>query len=407
MDCDMRETYTFHRRVLKLLQWHCPPTLWHLKTPVHMFALDALVEAYPNAKFLWSHRDPAKVMGSVCSLIRYVRSWSSDRDDPEELGAEQLDSWAEAIRRAMDFRKRVGDDRFADVSFADLQNDPVRTLQASYVSLGLTFSDATARSVEQWAGEHKPGARGTHDYDLGRLRANARACPRTVRGLPRDLRRDRMTRPVRRRRNKLAPDPDVRRAIVAAASEALREQGVRGLSIAAVLDRAELSTRAFYRHFESKDQLVAAVFLEMAGAEERRLRRRMAKAADPVEAVATWIDGRLDLAFDENIKSDLRRLSLEAQSQMFAAPELIQPAYAEMLKPLIEQLHRGLILRVFHDIDPVTEAQSIQGVVWASTERQWAAGDCRRAEVRQRALRFCLRGLGVAPETIADIAARD
>jgi AcrR family transcriptional regulator len=216
-----------------------------------------------------------------------------------------------------------------------------------------------------------------------------------------------MTRPVRRRRNKLAPDPDVRRAIVAATSEALREQGVRGLSIAAVLDRAELSTRAFYRHFESKDQLVAAVFLEMAGAEERRLRRRMAKAADPVEAVATWIDGRLDLAFDAKIKSDLRRLSLEAQSQMFAAPELIQPAYQQMLKPLIEQLHRGLILHVFHDIDPVTEAQSIQGVVWASTERQWAAGDCQRAEVRQRALRFCLRGLGVAPETIADIAACD
>ena len=216
-----------------------------------------------------------------------------------------------------------------------------------------------------------------------------------------------MTRPIRRRRNKLAPDPDVRRAIVAATSEALREQGVRGLSIAAVLDRAELSTRAFYRHFESKDQLVAAVFVEMAGAEERRLRRRMAKAADPVEAVATWIDGRLDLAFDEKIKSDLRRLSLEAQSQMFAAPELIQPAYQQMLKPLIEQLHRGLILHVFHDIDPVTEAQSIQGVVWASTERQWAVGDCRRAEVRQRALRFCLRGLGVAPETIADIAACD
>ena len=56
-----------------------------------MFALDALVEAYPNARFLWSHRDPAKVLGSVCSLIHYMRSWSSDRDDPEELGAEQLE----------------------------------------------------------------------------------------------------------------------------------------------------------------------------------------------------------------------------------------------------------------------------------------------------------------------------
>ena len=166
MDCDMRGTYTFHRRVLKLLQWHCPPTLWHLKTPVHMFALDALVEAYPNAKFLWSHRDPAKVMASVCSLIQYVRSWSSDRDDARELGAEQLDSWVEAVRRAMDFRHRVGDDRFADVSFADLQTDPVRTLQTSYETFGLTFSDATMRAVMRWAHEHRPGSRGTHDYEL-------------------------------------------------------------------------------------------------------------------------------------------------------------------------------------------------------------------------------------------------
>jgi AcrR family transcriptional regulator len=216
-----------------------------------------------------------------------------------------------------------------------------------------------------------------------------------------------MTGARTRQRSKLAPNADVRRAIVAAASETLRAQGVRGVSVAAVLERAELSTRAFYRHFESKDEVVAAAFLEMARVEKRRLRRAMVKATNPVEAVAAWIDGRLDLAFDENIKSDLRRMSLEAQSQMFAAPELIQPAYQEMLKPLIEQLHRGLIVGLFHDIDPVTDAQSIQGAVWASTERHWAAGDCERAEVRQRALQFCLRGLGVAPETIADIAARE
>jgi hypothetical protein len=162
----MRGTYTFHRRVLKLLQWHCPPVLWHLKTPVHMFALDALAEAYPNAKFLWSHRDPAKVMASVCSLIQYVRSWSSDRADAEELGAEQVDSWVEGVRRAMDFRNRVGDDRFADVSFADLQTDPVHTLQTSYESLGLTFTAATLHRVTQWAQGHRPGSRGTHEYDL-------------------------------------------------------------------------------------------------------------------------------------------------------------------------------------------------------------------------------------------------
>jgi hypothetical protein len=166
MDCDMRETYTFHRRVLKLLQWHCPPELWHLKTPVHMFALDALVEAYPNAKFLWSHRDPARVMASVCSLIQYVRSWSSDRNDAKELGTEQVESWVEGVRGAMDFRTRQGDERFADVSFADLQTDPVRTLQNSYASLGLTFTDATLQSVTRWARGHRPGAHGSHEYDL-------------------------------------------------------------------------------------------------------------------------------------------------------------------------------------------------------------------------------------------------
>jgi AcrR family transcriptional regulator len=216
-----------------------------------------------------------------------------------------------------------------------------------------------------------------------------------------------MTGPRTRRRSKLAPDPDVRRTIVAAALETLREQGVRGLSVAAVLDRAELSTRAFYRHFESKDQVVAAAFLEMAHAEKRRLQRKMTKAGNPVQAVAAWIDGRLDLAFDENIKSDLRSLSLEAQSQIFAAPQLVQPAYEELLKPLIEQLNDGLRSGVFHDVDPVTGAESIQGVVWASTERQWAAANCERAEVRRRAIRFCLRGLGVKPEIIAELAARD
>ena len=164
---------------------------------------------------------------------------------------------------------------------------------------------------------------------------------------------DRVSAPRTRRRDKLGPDPTVRREILAAASTILREQGVRGLSIAAVLERAGLSTRAFYRHFDSKDELVAAVFLETARVEKRRLRRRMASATTEIEAVAAWIDGRLDLAFDDNIRSDLRRLSLEAQSQTLASPGLVQPAYAEMLKPLSEALQRGLQRGVFHHIDPV------------------------------------------------------
>ncbi len=190
---------------------------------------------------------------------------------------------------------------------------------------------------------------------------------------------------------------------MAAASKAVREQGVRGLSIAAVLEGAGVGTRAFYRHFGSKDELVAALFLEMARVEERRLRRRMAAATTEIDAVVAWIDGRLDLAFDDNIKSDLRRASLEAQSQMFASPNLVQPAYGQMLKPLSEALQRGLRQGVFHDIDPVTDAQAIHAVVWAGIERQWTTGDCDRLDVRERMLRFCLRGLGVPAQGIAQV----
>jgi AcrR family transcriptional regulator len=212
-----------------------------------------------------------------------------------------------------------------------------------------------------------------------------------------------------RRGNKLAPDPNVRRAIVAAASQTIREQGVQRLSVAAVLDRAQLSTRAFYRHFESKDQLVAAVFLEVTREEVLRLRTKMAAAATPAAAVAAWIEGRLDLAFDEKIESELRQVALEAQATVSSSPdspELVSPACNAILEPLIEQLQRGLELGVFQDILPAMAAKSIHGVVWGHTQRQRATGHWDRADVRKRALRFCLRGLGLAPETIAQIVAR-
>ncbi|OCB08054.1 TetR/AcrR family transcriptional regulator [Mycobacterium intracellulare] len=209
-----------------------------------------------------------------------------------------------------------------------------------------------------------------------------------------------MSAPRTRQREKLGPDPTVRRQILAAATTTVREHGVDGLSVAAVLQRAGLSTRAFYRHFGSKDELVAAVFLEGARAEKRRLKRRMGSAATEIEAVAAWIDARLDLAFDERLANDLRRLSLEAQSQILASPGLVQPAYAEMLTPLSEAIRRGLHDGVFHGVDPVADAEFIHGVVWAGIDQHWAKGAGGREQLRRRIQCFCLRGLGVATEAI-------
>ncbi|MGH3967466.1 MAG: TetR/AcrR family transcriptional regulator [Mycobacterium sp.] len=191
--------------------------------------------------------------------------------------------------------------------------------------------------------------------------------------------------------------------MVSAASKIVREQGARELTVAEVLQRAKLGTRAFYRHFDSKDQLVQVVFLEMARVEMLRLRRKMASASNPVDAVAAWIDGRLDLAFDESVRSDLRTLSLEAQSQMFAAPEVVSPAYRMMLSPHIDQLELGKRQGIFAHIDAVTAAELLHGAVWACVERQWASGDCDRGKAREVAQRFCLNGLGAPPALIAAV----
>ena len=172
LDCDMSGAYATHRKVLQLLQWHCPPRLWHLKTPVHMLALDALVAAYPDAKFVWTHRDPAAVLGSVCSLIAYTRSWVSDRAEGDELGHEQLAVWAEAIRRALAFRDRLGESRFADSTHAALQTDPVGAVSDALDKLGLPLGEGRG-AVDSWARAHPPEAHGRHEFDLGEFGLDA------------------------------------------------------------------------------------------------------------------------------------------------------------------------------------------------------------------------------------------
>ena len=57
LQCDMEPAYRYHRRVLKLLQWRCPPDRWWLKTPAHMLSIDALDAVYPDARFVMTHRD--------------------------------------------------------------------------------------------------------------------------------------------------------------------------------------------------------------------------------------------------------------------------------------------------------------------------------------------------------------
>jgi hypothetical protein len=166
LGCDMAPAYSYHRRTLRLLQWHCPPRLWQLKTPVHMLSLDPLLAAYPHARFLWTHRDPAEVLGSVCSLVSFTRSWVSEPSDPKELGAEQLELWTEALGRAVEFRESVGEEGFGDVYFGELNVDPVRAIESAYSHLGLEMSGEAAEAMKRWALSNARGSHGEHEFSL-------------------------------------------------------------------------------------------------------------------------------------------------------------------------------------------------------------------------------------------------
>ena len=159
--CDMAPAYRHHRRVLKLLQWRCPPTRWNLKSPPDICHLDALVAEYPDVRIIWTHRDPAKVLPSVCKLIAIIRTMCSEQVDLHSLGRAELALWSEAMRRGLTFRRRVGARAFADVFMDDLVARPVDTVARVYDRFALPFTAAAEQAMRAWLAknpQHKHGA---------------------------------------------------------------------------------------------------------------------------------------------------------------------------------------------------------------------------------------------------------
>ena len=85
---DLTDTYQFHRRVLQLLQSRRPPDRWLLKSPHHKFHLEAIVAAYPDVRFVMTHRDPAKVVPSYASLVSSLFPIAAREHHMARLGRE-------------------------------------------------------------------------------------------------------------------------------------------------------------------------------------------------------------------------------------------------------------------------------------------------------------------------------
>jgi hypothetical protein len=170
LSCDMEPAYRYHQRVLKLLQWRCPPRRWWLKTPAHMASIRGLNAVYPDARFVMTHRDIASVIVSVCALMEALTGPLTERDDPRAIGRYNADLWAEALRRLIEFRDDGNEARFHDVLFADLQGDPIRTMERLYEQLGDPLdANAKARMADWWdnaAGDRRAAARQPERYGL-------------------------------------------------------------------------------------------------------------------------------------------------------------------------------------------------------------------------------------------------
>ena len=164
LSCDMEPAYRYHRRVLQLLQWRCPPERWWLKTPAHMHSIDALNRVYPDARFVMTHRDVGKVLPSVCAVFEALSNILTTNPDPMAIGAHNSELWRSSLQRLIEFRDSGNEDRFFDVSFREVQSDPLAAVEKLYAELGDDLSADARRRMQDWWTESSKERSGPHRY---------------------------------------------------------------------------------------------------------------------------------------------------------------------------------------------------------------------------------------------------
>lgn len=189
-----------------------------------------------------------------------------------------------------------------------------------------------------------------------------------------------------------------RRLIYDAALAVLQRNDFSDISVADILSEAGLSTRSFYRHFDSKDQLLCALIRRDADRTAQGLTTRIDATPNPVEALAAWVDEVLSIGW---------RTGRAKRVAMLASPgAMAAEGYAEeharasrlMSSPLIELLEAGLADGSFPWAEPKSDARMISSITWDAAgirpprAKDEPLGD--KAEVHAAILAFCDRALG-------------
>jgi Sulfotransferase family len=162
---DVTADLAFHRVLLQTVQHGRPARRWLLKTPGYVFMLDELLAAYPDARIVLTHRDPARTMPSTVStaaMVRWLRTDSVDLDVFSALIGALFSDALNAIAR------RRGDGSLpgicGDVRFADLMDDPVGAIAGAYRAIGRELTDEHRDAITRYVATKPRGRHGAHHY---------------------------------------------------------------------------------------------------------------------------------------------------------------------------------------------------------------------------------------------------
>jgi hypothetical protein len=163
-EADHHPAYRYHRIFLQHLQSGVPGQ-WLLKSPAHLWQLDALVEEYPDALIVQTHRDPLNVISSISALTHHLRRLASNDSSITECAGQSCEEIVVGLQRGMKLRdsKALAGQQIVDVQFADFIRDPFATIRRLYAQLGRELSPVAEANMREFLAAH-PGDGGGKRY---------------------------------------------------------------------------------------------------------------------------------------------------------------------------------------------------------------------------------------------------
>jgi hypothetical protein len=173
LSCDMRPGYQTHKLLLQILQWQCPNEYWVLKAPMHLISLDSLMNMYPDARIVFTHRDPFTTMISGSSLVYNWSVLASANPDKRHIGKWFPRLWEEALFNSLEDRNKWPQAQLFDLHFEKLVSDPVEAVNSIYEHFGLALSHGHRIRMAAWLRDNPKTSLGVHSYaaeDFGMIR---------------------------------------------------------------------------------------------------------------------------------------------------------------------------------------------------------------------------------------------